>query len=74
MSDPVKMSLGAPFSVFPARIECRTSICSTTWASPIVAAIAPPPMFGLPLKIAGNPVTAFSTIVELVRASEPLDM
>ena len=50
------------------------SMLSTTWALPIVAAMPPPPMFGLPLKIAGTPVTAFSTIVELASCREPLDM
>ena len=47
---------------------------STTWALPMVAPMPPPPMFGLPLKIAGTPVTAFSTIVELESLRMPFDM
>ena len=70
----MKTSLGAPPSVLPATIECQMSMLSTTWALPMVAAMPPPPMFGLPLKIAGMPLTAFSAIVELDRFRMPLDM
>ena len=38
------------------------------------AATPPPPMFGLPEKTAGHPVTAFSTIVQRSSRSEPLVM
>jgi len=50
--------------VFPTAMDCQIFMLSTTWALPMVAAMPPPPMLGLLLKVWALPFTWFSATVQ----------